>query len=70
MASALATRIAAEHAAAAASLPSEVVSRERRRNAIDTLTAEGLRGRVVAVDFWTYSCVNWLRRSVRTTGAT
>jgi thiol-disulfide isomerase/thioredoxin len=27
----------------------------------DPLTAEGLRGRGVAVDFWTYSCVNWLR---------
>ena len=26
-----------------------------------SLTAEGLRGRVVLVDFWTYSCVNWLR---------
>src|SRR5829696_1689217 len=25
------------------------------------LTAEALRGRVVLVDFWTYSCVNWLR---------
>jgi len=25
------------------------------------LTAEGLSGRVVLVDFWTYSCVNWLR---------
>ena len=25
------------------------------------LTADALRGRVVAVDFWTYSCVNWLR---------
>jgi thiol-disulfide isomerase/thioredoxin len=25
------------------------------------LTAERLRGRVVLVDFWTYSCVNWLR---------
>jgi thiol-disulfide isomerase/thioredoxin len=25
------------------------------------LTAEELRGRVVLVDFWTYSCVNWLR---------
>ena len=24
-------------------------------------TAAGLRGRVVLVDFWTYSCVNWLR---------
>jgi thiol-disulfide isomerase/thioredoxin len=25
------------------------------------LTAAGLEGRVVLVDFWTYSCVNWLR---------
>jgi thiol-disulfide isomerase/thioredoxin len=25
------------------------------------LTPEGLRGRVVFVDFWTYTCVNWLR---------
>jgi thiol-disulfide isomerase/thioredoxin len=25
------------------------------------LTAEGLRGRVVLVQFWTYSCVNWIR---------
>jgi Fe-S cluster assembly protein SufD len=42
MASSLATRIAEEHAAAAASLPADVVSRERRRSAIDTLAAEGL----------------------------
>jgi thiol-disulfide isomerase/thioredoxin len=27
----------------------------------EPLRAEELRGRVVAVDFWTYSCVNWLR---------
>ncbi len=27
----------------------------------EPLTAEGLSGHVVAVDFWTYSCVNWLR---------
>src|SRR3954465_8953209 len=27
----------------------------------DPLTADGLRGRVVLVDIWTYSCVNWLR---------
>jgi len=27
----------------------------------DPLTADELHGRVVAVDFWTYSCVNWLR---------
>jgi len=25
------------------------------------LTAEGLRGKVVLVDFWTYTCINWLR---------
>ena len=27
----------------------------------EPLTAEALAGRVVLVDFWTYSCVNWLR---------
>jgi thiol-disulfide isomerase/thioredoxin len=27
----------------------------------EPLTAEALRGHVVLVDFWTYSCVNWLR---------
>jgi thiol-disulfide isomerase/thioredoxin len=27
----------------------------------EPLTATGLRGHVVLVDFWTYSCVNWLR---------
>jgi thiol-disulfide isomerase/thioredoxin len=25
------------------------------------LTAENLRGKVVAIDFWTYSCINWMR---------
>jgi thiol-disulfide isomerase/thioredoxin len=25
------------------------------------LTTQELRGRVVAVDFWTYTCINWLR---------
>jgi thiol-disulfide isomerase/thioredoxin len=25
------------------------------------LTTDGLGGRVVAVDFWTYTCINWLR---------
>ncbi len=27
----------------------------------EPLTPEGLHGRVVAVDFWTYTCINWLR---------
>jgi thiol-disulfide isomerase/thioredoxin len=27
----------------------------------ETLTPQGLRGRVVLVDFWTYTCINWLR---------
>src|ERR1700730_17463639 len=25
------------------------------------LTAAGLRGKVVLIDFWTYSCINWRR---------
>jgi thiol-disulfide isomerase/thioredoxin len=25
------------------------------------LSAAGLRGRVVLIDFWTYTCINWLR---------
>ena len=27
----------------------------------EALTPEGLRGKVVLVDFWTYTCINWLR---------
>jgi thiol-disulfide isomerase/thioredoxin len=27
----------------------------------EPLTAEELRGKVVLVDFWTYTCINWLR---------
>ena len=27
----------------------------------EPLTAAGLHGNVVLVDFWTYSCVNWMR---------
>jgi thiol-disulfide isomerase/thioredoxin len=27
----------------------------------EPLTTDGLRGQVVAVDFWTYTCINWLR---------
>src|SRR6266705_4507784 len=25
------------------------------------LTVAGLRGKVVLIDFWTYTCINWLR---------
>jgi len=43
---------------------------ERELGSLDTatewlnsqpLTAAGLRGKVVVVEFWTYSCINWLR---------
>ena len=27
------------------------------------LTAPALRGKVVLVDFWTFTCINWLRTS-------
>lgn len=27
----------------------------------EPLTAAGLRGKVVLIDFWTYSCINWMR---------
>jgi thiol-disulfide isomerase/thioredoxin len=27
----------------------------------EPLTAAGLRGKVVLIDFWTYTCINWLR---------
>src|SRR5215204_5752044 len=27
----------------------------------EPLTPAGLRGRVILVDFWTYTCINWLR---------
>src|SRR5437879_3886862 len=27
----------------------------------EPLTPQGLRGRVVLVDFWTFTCINWLR---------
>src|SRR5580698_3319375 len=28
----------------------------------EPLTAAGLRGKVVLVEFWTYSCINWRRQ--------
>ena len=26
------------------------------------LTADSMRGKIVLVDFWTYTCINWLRQ--------
>ena len=45
-------------ASAASSLPS--LRAERWVNSVP-LTAEALRGKVVLVDFWEYTCVNWIR---------
>ena len=45
-------------ASAASSLPS--LKAERWVNS-PPLTAEALRGKVVLVDFWEYTCVNWIR---------
>lgn len=42
---------------------SELASIERANAWINTqpLTASDLRGKVVLIDFWTYTCINWLR---------
>lgn len=42
---------------------SELASLERATEWLNSppLTAEALRGKVVIVDFWTYTCINWLR---------
>jgi len=32
------------------------------------LTPAGLRGKVVLVSFWTYTCINWLRQLIRQPG--
>jgi len=47
-------------ASAASNLPS--LKAERWVNS-PPLTAEALRGKVVLVDFWEYTCVNWIRTS-------
>ena len=47
-------------ASAASSLPS--LRAERWVNS-PPLSAEALRGKVVLVDFWEYTCVNWIRTS-------
>jgi thiol-disulfide isomerase/thioredoxin len=42
---------------------SELVSLERANEWLNSpaLTAPALRGKVVLIDFWTYTCINWLR---------
>jgi thiol-disulfide isomerase/thioredoxin len=42
---------------------SELISLERADAWLNSppLTASALRGKVVLVDFWTYTCINWLR---------
>ena len=47
-------------ASAASNLPS---LRAQRWVNSPPLTAEALRGKVVLVDFWEYTCVNWIRTS-------
>jgi len=46
-----------------ASGQSELASLTRADEWINSppLTAEALRGKVVLIDFWTYTCINWLR---------
>jgi thiol-disulfide isomerase/thioredoxin len=45
------------------SVQSELASLERAHEWLNSppLTAPDLRGKVVLVDFWTYTCINWLR---------
>src|SRR5258708_2977646 len=42
---------------------SELASLERANKWLNSppLTASDLRGKVVLIDFWTYTCINWLR---------
>ena len=42
---------------------SELASLERANDWLNSppLTAPALRGKVVLIDFWTYTCINWLR---------
>jgi thiol-disulfide isomerase/thioredoxin len=43
--------------------PPELTSLERANEWLNSppLTASALRGKVVLIDFWTYTCINWLR---------
>src|SRR5258708_28064488 len=49
--------------AQANSSPTELASVERANEWLNSppLTASALRGKVVLIDFWTYTCINWLR---------
>jgi thiol-disulfide isomerase/thioredoxin len=49
--------------AAGSQLEGELASLSRATEWINTepLTAASLRGKVVLIDFWTYTCINWLR---------
>jgi thiol-disulfide isomerase/thioredoxin len=49
--------------ASSAIKPSELASLSSATGWINSppLTAEGLQGKVVLVQFWTYSCINWIR---------
>ncbi len=42
---------------------SELASLERANEWLNSppLTASALRGKIVLIDFWTYTCINWLR---------
>jgi thiol-disulfide isomerase/thioredoxin len=46
------------------SSPSELASLQRANEWLNSppLTVEGLRGKVVLVNIWTYTCINWLRQ--------
>jgi thiol-disulfide isomerase/thioredoxin len=63
--SGLVRSIAHRLAGEAAALPDEgrLASFDRATGWLgsEPLTPESLRGRVVLVDFWTYTCVNWIR---------
>ena len=50
-------------AVARSAIPAELRSLETATAWLNSppLTAAGLRGKVVLVDFWTYTCINWLR---------
>src|SRR4030095_11954547 len=56
----LAAAMAVSAASAAGDMPAFTV--ERWVNSA-SLTADTLRGKVVLVDFWEYTCINWIRTS-------